>query len=77
MCRNLAAYMKTRFFRFLLSLFMYSYSITKNTYAFVPILDMTEQWTDELLYKRYDLSNEEISFIESRVRPMESDDELR
>jgi len=56
---------------------MYSYSITKNTYAFVPILDMTEQWTDELLYKRYDLSNEEISFIESRVRPMESDDELR
>lgn len=73
--RNLVAYMKTRFFRFLLSLFMYSHSITKDTYAFVPILDMAKRWTDEKLYKRYGLTEDEIAFIESKIRPMETNDE--
>jgi site-specific DNA-methyltransferase (adenine-specific) len=71
--RNLVAYMQTRFFRFLVSLFMYSHSITKDTYAFVPILDMTIRWTDEKLYKRYGLTEEEIAFIESKIRPMEQE----
>lgn len=69
--RNLVAYMQTRFFRFLISLFMYSHSITKDTYAFVPILDMTTCWTDTMLYKRYALTKAEIEFIESKIRPME------
>jgi len=69
--KNLLAYIKTRFVRFLMSLFMYSHSITKDTFAFVPILDMKEPWTDEKLYKKYKLSAEEIAFIESMIRPME------
>ena len=73
--RNLMAYMKTRFFRFLVSLFMYSHSITKDTYAFVPILDMNTHWSDEMLYERYGLSNQEITFIESKILPMEANDE--
>jgi len=73
--RNLVAYMRTRFFRFLLSLFMYSHSITKDTYAFVPILDMAKRWTDEQLYKRYALTKDDIAFIESKIRPMEAKDE--
>jgi site-specific DNA-methyltransferase (adenine-specific) len=73
--RNLVAYMQTRFFRFLVSLFMYSHSITKDTYAFVPILDMGIRWTDVMLYKRYGLTSEEIAFIESKIRPMEADNE--
>lgn len=68
--RNLVAYMQTRFFRFLISLFIYSHSITKDTYAFVPILDMTTCWTDTILYKRYALTKAEIAFIESKIRPM-------
>jgi site-specific DNA-methyltransferase (adenine-specific) len=70
--KNLVSYMQTRFFRFLVSLFMYSHSITKDTYAFVPILDMNTCWTDEMLYKRYGLTKEEIAFIESKIRPMET-----
>ena len=73
--RNLLAYMKTRFFRFLMSLFMYSHGITKDTFAFIPILDMTKRWTDDKLYKRYSLANDEIAFIESKIRPMESENE--
>jgi len=73
--RNLLAYMKTRFFRFLMALFMYSHGITRDTFAFIPILDMTKRWTDQKLYKRYGLSQDEISFIESKIRPMESNNE--
>lgn len=72
---NLVAYMHTRFFRFLLSLFMYSHSITRDTYAFVPILDMSKSWTDEKLYKKYALTKDEIAFIESKIRPMEPNNE--
>jgi len=68
--QNLLAYMKTRFFRFLMSLFMYSHGITKDTYVLVPILDMKEQWTDDKLYRRYNLNTEEIAFIESKIRLM-------
>ena len=72
---NLMAYMKTRFFRFLVSQFMYSHHITKDAYSFVPILDMKQKWTDATLYKRYGLTKKEIAFIESKIRPMEAKDE--
>jgi len=73
--KNLIAYMQTRFFRFLLSLLMYSHSITRDTYCLIPILDMTRVWTDPQLYKRYNLSQEEIDFIESKIRPWEPNGE--
>ncbi len=72
---NLVRYMKTRFFRFLVAQFMYSHHITKDSYSFVPILDMDAEWTDEKLYKRYGLAKDEIAFIESKIRPMEASDE--
>jgi site-specific DNA-methyltransferase (adenine-specific) len=38
---------------------------------YVPMQDFSENWTDEKLYKKYCLTREEISFIESMIRPME------
>jgi len=73
--QNLVAYMKTKFFRFLVAQFMYSHHITKDSYTFVPLLDMTTKWTDELLYERYGLTGAEIDFVEAKVRPMEVNDE--
>lgn len=67
--------MKTRLFRFLVAQFMYSHHITKDAYTFVPILDMSAVWTDELLYRRYGLTKSEIEFIESKIRPMEPNGE--
>ena len=72
---NLVMYMKTRFFRFLLSLFMYSHSITKDTYSFIPILSMKTGWTDAKLYKRYGITIEEAEFIESKIKPMDTNSE--
>jgi site-specific DNA-methyltransferase (adenine-specific) len=70
--KNLVAYMKTRFFRFLVAQFMYSHHITKDSYRFVPILEFDKVWTDEVLYKRYGLTKDEADFIESKIRPMEA-----
>lgn len=69
---NLVAYMKTRFFRFLMAQFMYSHHLTKSAYGFVPVLDVNEEWTDEKLAKRYGLTSEEVTFIESKIRPFDS-----
>jgi len=68
---NLREYMRTRFFRFLVSQFMYSHHITKDSYQFVPILDYNSFWSDNILYKKYGLSEGEISFIESMIRPID------
>ncbi len=73
--KNLVNYMKTFFFRFLVSQLMYSHSITKDTYEFVPVLDMNIKWTDKMLFEQYGLSDEEIQFIKSKIRPMELNNE--
>ena len=68
---NLLKYLKTRFVRFLLLQMMTSIHISKNTFAFVPVQDFHNEWTDEMLYKKYSLTKEEVSFIESMIRPMD------
>ena len=72
---NLITYMKTRFFRFLVSQFMYSHHITKEAYALVPILDMKRNWTEADLAARYDLTSDETAFIESKIRSFETSGE--
>lgn len=66
---NLVAYMKTRFFRFLVAQFMYSHHLTKSAYDFVPVLNMRSEWTDEKLVERYKLTQEQVGFIASKIRP--------
>ena len=68
---NLCSYLKTKFVRFLLLQMMTSIHISKNTFAFVPAQDFRMEWTDEQLYQKYSLTEEEISFIESMIRPMD------
>jgi site-specific DNA-methyltransferase (adenine-specific) len=73
---RIAAYLKTRFVRFLISQLQFSQDITKDRFYFVPILDMNIEWTDEKLYERYDLTPDEIAFIESKIRPMDANGEV-
>jgi site-specific DNA-methyltransferase (adenine-specific) len=42
-----------------------------STFSFVPKLDMTIEWTDKKLYERYELTNDEIAFIEKMIKEME------
>lgn len=68
---RLKQYMETRFVRFLVSQFMISQDITKKRFAFVPLQDFSEPWTDEKLYAKYGITEEEQTFIESMIRPMD------
>lgn len=68
---NYCNYFKTRFVRFLIMISMSAVLINKTNMQFVPIQDFCKSWTDEELYKKYDLSDEEIAFIESMIKPMD------
>lgn len=67
---NLVTYLKSKFLRFLVSQLSFSQDITKDRFSFVPIQDYNEPWTDEKLYAKYGLTTDEITFIESMIRPM-------
>ncbi|MGT2951008.1 restriction endonuclease [Streptococcus cuniculi] len=77
---NLATYLKTKFIRFLISLAKANQNGTRKTYRFVPLQDFTPNsdidWSksiaeiDQQLYRKYELSKEEIDFIESKVKEM-------
>lgn len=43
---------------------------TKKVCNLVLLVDFSKPWTDEELYKKYGLNNEEIDFIKSMIRPM-------
>ena len=73
-CENVISYMRTRFFRFLVLLKKNTQHATSKVYSLVPIQNFNESWTDEKLYKKYELTAEEITFIESMIRPMELED---
>ena len=70
-CENVISYIKTKFFRFLVLLRKNTQHATSKVYQFVPQQDFSKPWTDEELYKKYGLTEEEIAFIESMIRPME------
>lgn len=67
---NLMYYLKGKFARFLILQALTSIHLSKSTFLFVPMQDFSKLWTDEELYAKYDLSNEEISFIDSMIKPM-------
>jgi len=73
--RRYAAYLRTRFVRFLVSLRKATQHANRSVYAFVPDIPLNREWTDKKLYERYGLTKDEIAFIESIVHPMGPKDE--
>ena len=67
-CRN---YIATKFVRFLLLQSLGAININKDKFQFVPIQDFTKAWTDKELYKKYNLTNDEIALVESMIKPMD------
>lgn len=69
--QNLCNYLKTKFARFLLLQAVSSINLSKDKFMFVPLQDFSEPWTDDKLYKKYGLTDDEIAFVDSMIRPME------
>lgn len=77
----LLKYIKSRFARALLGIKKVTQDNPKDTWEYVPQQDFTDKsdidWSksiaeiDQQLYKKYNLSDEEIAFIESMIQPME------
>lgn len=69
--QNVISYMTTKFFRFLVLLKKNTQHATRTVYEYVPMQDFSKPWTDEELYAKYGLTEEEIAFIDSMIRPMD------
>ena len=72
---NLANYMTTTFFRFLMSLVKNTQNISKGVFQFVPVQNFNEEWNDERLFEKYGIDSDEIKFINSLIKPMDRIDE--
>lgn len=79
--KSVLKYIKSKFARCLLGILKVTQDNTKKVWLFVPLQDFTEKsdidWSksiaeiDQQLYKKYNLSDEEIAFIESMIKTME------
>lgn len=68
---NCKSYIETNFFKILLYYGKGTMHVNKSVFGLIPLQDFSHPWTDEMLYKKYALTDEEITFIESMIRPME------
>jgi hypothetical protein len=71
---SVLSYLSCRLTRLLILLHKPSQDTTRRVYSFVPVQEWTRRWTDQDLYAKYGLSESEIAFIETVVRPMEFDE---
>jgi site-specific DNA-methyltransferase (adenine-specific) len=67
-CNNVASYIKTKFFRFMVLMIKNTQHTTKKVYRFVPQQDFSKVWTDEALYEKYGIDDQEQLFIDSLVK---------
>lgn len=78
---NCLNFIKSKFYRALLFFNRSSLNISTETFNLIPLQDFTDKsdidWSksvaeiDKQLYKKYNLTQEEIDFIEKTVKPME------
>ncbi|MBQ3941293.1 MAG: Eco57I restriction-modification methylase domain-containing protein [Bacteroidales bacterium] len=69
-CFSIISYIKTKFFRFLVYIKKNTQHATRDVYSLVPVQDWSKPWTDAELYKKYHLTQDEIDYIESMIKPM-------
>jgi len=72
---NALRYISTRIFRFLVLLHKPSQDASKSVYSLVPTIDFSDAISDGFLAERWNLTDEDMSFINRLIRPMELDNE--
>lgn len=68
---NFVSYLKTRFFRFLVSAIKITQHAQSSVYKFVPVQDFSEVWTDEKLFAKYGITEDEKEYIMAGINIME------
>ena len=72
---SVARYLQSRFVRFLVSLRKLSQDAMRGVYRWVPQQDWSIDWTDAALCMKYGITNDEVAYIESVVKPMDAADD--
>lgn len=67
---NAKAYLATKFANALFLSKKMTPAVTAETFSNIPLEDFSKVLTDEELYKKYNLSQDEINFIENKVFDM-------
>jgi hypothetical protein len=62
-CTNTANTLMTKFMRFCLSFYKISGYLTRGELKSVPFMDPSIEWTDEMLFQHFELTQEEINFV--------------
>jgi len=80
-CNRVILYIRTKFFRYIVSIRKRTQDNPSSVFQFVPLQDFTSNndidWSksvadiDRQLYAKYNLSEKEISFIEEMINPMD------
>lgn len=68
--RNFEKYLKTKFVRFLMSVLSFSQDITSKRFSFVPAFDDYRGLDDKALYAQFNLTEEDVEFIEKTIKEM-------
>ncbi len=68
--KNYVYYLSTKFSRFLIHLRKITQDFTKDRLMFVPYLKMNKEYSDKDLFKKFNIDNNEIKFIEEKVKEM-------
>lgn len=69
--KNFITYMKTKYFRFMVSLRVSGQNISKDNFSWVPdIENYSKPWTDIELYAKFGLDSQEIAYIESKIKEL-------
>ncbi len=63
--QNCYDYMHTKFFRALLYFGKGTVRVTKSVFGLIPLCDFKQSWSDEKLFSKYELSKNEVKFIDS------------
>ena len=63
-------FMRTRFARFLVSLRKMSQDTMQKSFLWVPLQDWDRTWTDAVLYKKYGITKDEQTYIETMIKEM-------
>jgi hypothetical protein len=64
---NFLNYVKSKFARFCLSIYKNNGNLYCGEMKLIPWLDFTQEWSDEKLYKHFNITQEEVAFIEKVI----------
>lgn len=68
--KNAYRYLTTKFARYLIMQATATQHLSKSSFAFVPVLDFSEEWTDSRLYSHFLHTASEIDVVEKAIKEM-------